>query len=184
MGLFALFLVLAGVSSPVSADSSNYSRHVERGVGIDVTVLWALPPFKTYEVKLMIPVSDGADLVVGYGRQAWTIGEGAKVNPGTMDSHALILGAKQFLFRTSTVAEYDAWICHDRLTAPDGSIASGWSLSHEFFGGYQFYFGNTRAYTTAGVNAGFWSWKSYSQPKDDRFVWTILPKLNAGYETN
>lgn len=164
------------------ADSTNYARHVDRGVGAAVNILWPLPPFKTIEVKLLIPITDGADLVLGFGRQAWTLGEGAKVSPGAMDSNAFIIGVKQYLFRTSTVGEYDAWLAHDRLTAPDGQVYAGWSLSNEFFGGYDFYLGGSRAIVSAGVNAGFWSWKSYQTPKDDRFVLTTLPKFNLGYE--
>jgi hypothetical protein len=182
ISILCLLLALAASNSAI-ADSTNYDRHVGRGVGIEVNILWPLPPFKTYEVKLLVPVSDGADLVIGWGHQAWTIPESDKVNPGTMDSHALILGVKQFLFRTSAVGEYDAWLAHDHFTNRDGKVYDGYSLSNEFFGGYEFYLGGTRATVTTGMNAGFWSYKSYTQAIDDRFTWTVVPKVNAGFES-
>jgi hypothetical protein len=166
------------------ADSTNYARHVNRGVGVEINILWPLAPFNTSEIKFLFPVGDSTDLVVGFGRQTWTIGSGGKISPGTMDSNAIILGAKQYLFHTSTVAEYNAWFAHDRLTDPSGSVHEGYSISNEFFGGYEFYLGSTRATFTAGLNAGFWSYKSYTTPVDDRFVPTALPKLNLGYEAN
>jgi hypothetical protein len=177
-----LLLVLSSMSV-AHAESTNDARHANRGIGIEVNLLWPLPPFSTYEVKLLVPITHGADLVIGWGHQVWTIGEGMGVNPGTIDSHALILGAKQFLFHTSAVAEYDAWLAHDHFQNRDGKIYDGWSWSNEFFGGYEFYLGGTRATLTPGINAGFWAAKSYTQAIDDRFVWTVLPKVSGGFES-
>ncbi|MBC7386567.1 MAG: hypothetical protein H7301_10475 [Cryobacterium sp.] len=181
--LIGVFVVTVnGFILRASADSSNYARHVDREVGIELNILWPLKPFSTYEVKVLLPISNGADLVIGFGRQAWTMKDNGKINGGSMDSNALIIGAKQFLFHTSTVVEYDAWLAHDRLTSEDGKVYAGWSLSNEFYGGYQFYLGSTRSWVSTGMNAGFWSFKSYEAPKNDRFVLTVLPKITAGFE--
>ncbi|MBS1960968.1 MAG: hypothetical protein JST04_02045 [Bdellovibrionales bacterium] len=170
------------VASVSSADSTNFRRHADSRVQLDVNLAWPFPPFRTWEVKLGFRVGDSTDLVVGYGRQAWTITDIPGINPGTIDSHALILGARQYVARTGAIAEYDAWLAHETFLPPDGRALRGWSLSNEFFGGYVFFLGATHATVTPGLNAGFWSWKSYGheQPIDDRYQWTILPKVLGG----
>ncbi len=170
------------VSFTALGATSNDLRHRERNFGIEVNILWPFEPFRTTEVKFLFPIAEGGDLVLGWGRQNWTIGEGASVNPGTMDSHALILGVKQFIAHTSAVVEYDAWLAHDRLKNLDGSYSVGWSWSNEFFIGNEFYLGNTFTTITPGINAGFWAYKTYPQKIDDRFIWTVLPKVNAGFD--
>jgi hypothetical protein len=173
-----LFNVLFSISS-ANADESSYQRRADMSFGIELNVLWLAPPFKTIELKAWTRVSDSLDFVFGYGGQFWTI-DSEKVNSGTMNSHALILGVRGFLFKTDTVVEYDTWLAYDRLDAKDGHRYAGFSQSNEFFAGYQFFYGGSNTYSIAGINSGFWGYKSYDAPIDDRFVLTTLPKFIVG----
>jgi hypothetical protein len=175
LGLFAFFPIFA------HADISDYQKRAGTSVGIELNLLWLIPPFKTIEAKVWVKMSDSVDFVIGYGNQAWTY-DGTAMNAGTMHSDALILGARGYLFQTNTEVEYDTWLAHDRLDHKNGKEYSGFSQSNEFFAGYQFYYGDSYTYSTAGINTGFWAWKSYETPIDDRFIPTILPKFLLGRE--
>jgi hypothetical protein len=165
--------------STANADVSSYQRRADTSFGIELNFLWLAPPFKTVELKAWTRLSDSVDLVFGYGGQFWTIDQ-EKMNSGTMESHALILGARGYLFKTNTVLEYDTWLAYDKLHGKDGNTYAGFSQSNEFMLGYQFYYGNSNTYSIAGLNYGFWAYKAYKTPIDDRFVATILPKFMVG----
>ncbi len=160
---------------------SDYQKRAQTTVGLELNLLWLAPPFKTIELKAWFNVSDSTDIVVGYGHQAWTY-SGTTMNAGKMNSDALILGVRGYLFQTNTIAEYDTWLAYDRFDHENGKHYEGFSQSNEFFGGYQFYFGSSYFYGAAGLNAGFWGWKSYETPIDDRFTLTVLPKFFVGQQ--
>jgi hypothetical protein len=177
-----LLLVLSTLTllpSFAHADVSSYQRRADTSFGIELNLLWLPAPFKTIEVKAWTRLSDSVDFVFGYGGQFWNL-ESEKMNSGSMNSHALILGARAYLFKTDTVVEYDTWLAHDVLTQKDGKQYSGFSQSNEFMAGYQFYYGGSNTYSIAALNLGFWAFKGYDAPIDDRFVPTILPKFLVG----
>jgi hypothetical protein len=161
------------------AFASDYDKRAETTFGIELNLLWLAPPFKTIEVKAFVKASDSVDFVFGYGKQLWTYA-GETMSPGTMNSDALILGVRGYLYKTNTETEYDTWLAYDRLTDPKGDVHAGFSQSNEFFAGYQFYYGDSYTYSTGGINAGFWAYKSYETAVDDRFIPTVLPKFLIG----
>jgi hypothetical protein len=178
--LFCLLVSIFASYSSAQADVSSYQRRSDMSFGIELNFLWLAPPFKSIELKAWTKISDTVDFVFGYGGQFWNLDESKNVNAGSMNSHALILGVRGFLFHTDTVLEYDTWLAYDRLKQKDGKEYSGFSQSNEFFGGYQFFYGGSNTYSIAGMNLGFWGYKGYDAPIDDRFVPTILPKFIVG----
>jgi hypothetical protein len=174
-----IILNLLGHATTTRADISSYDRRAAMSFGVEINLLWLAPPFKSIELKAWTRLSDSVDFVFGYGGQFWSI-DSEKMNSGTMNSHALILGARAYLFKTDTLVEYDTWLAYDRLDDRNGKRYAGFSQSNEFFGGYQFFYGGSNTYSTAGLNLGFWSYKGYAAPIDDRFVPTILPKFFVG----
>lgn len=166
-------------SPPALAD--GYADNRDRRFGVELNVLWPFPPFRTYEVKLRGKLGAGVEAVAGYGRQAWTY-TGKRHNRGTMDSHALLLGARAALFGTDASVEYTAWLCRDRFAHENGKSYRGFSYANEFYLGYAYYLPGYPAYILPQWNAGFWSWKSYGMPMDDRYVFDFLPKLSLGMD--
>jgi hypothetical protein len=179
---FRIFLGI-GIFLPIiaHADLSDYQKRAETSAGVELNLLWLSPPFRTVEAKMWVRVTDSVDFVFGYGHQSWTY-DGNSMNRGKMLSDGLILGVRGYLFQTNTEVEYDTWLAHDRLNHENGKEYSGFSQSNEFFAGYQFYYGSSYTYSTAGLNAGFWAWKGYTTPIDDRFVPALLPKFFLGRE--
>jgi hypothetical protein len=175
--LFAAVALVA--AAPSHAD--GYAENRDKSVGVEVNILWPFPPFRTYEVKLRGKLGYGVEAVVGYGRQAWTY-KGERHNRGTMDSHALLVGARTALFGTNANLEYTAWLCKDRFAHENGRTYAGYSYANEFYVGYAYYFPGTPAYVLPQWNWGFWSWKSYEMPLDDLYVFDFLPKVSVGYE--
>jgi hypothetical protein len=177
IGLYGLLAWIV-MQAPL-AFANDYDKRAETTFGIELNLLWLAPPFKTIEVKAFVKASDSVDFVFGYGKQLWTY-DGNVMSPGTMNSDALILGVRGYVFKTNAETEYDTWLAHDRLVDPKGEVHSGFSQSNEFFAGYQFYYGDSYTYSSAGINAGFWAWKSYDTAIDDRFIPTVLPKFLLG----
>ena len=147
---------------------------------MELNILWPFAPFSTYEVKLRGKVGRGVEAVVGYGRQAWTY-KGKRHNRGEMDSHALLLGARAFPIGNVSV-EYTAWLCKDVFDHENVTTYRGLSFANEFYLGYAWYFGRTPVYIHPQWNAGFYSWKSYSMPMDDEYVFDFLPKVSLGMD--
>ena len=172
----AVFASAWGVSSAAPYRASDDFR-----LGAELNILWPFPPFRTYEVKFRGKVTPGIEAVVGYGRQAWTY-TGTRHNKGRMDSHALLLGSRAYLFGTDASIEYTAWLGRDALHHENGRTYRGFSYANEFYLGYTWYAPNTNFYVLPQWNAGFYSYKSYEPPLDDRYVFDFLPKLSVGVD--
>ncbi len=165
---------------PAPARAGDYRERDDRRLGVEVNILWPFAPFSTYEVKLRGKVGPGVEAVVGYGRQAWTY-KGTRHNKGKMDSHALLLGARAFPIGNVSI-EYTAWLCKDRFSHENGTTYRGFSYANEFYLGYAWYFGQSAMYVHPQWNAGFYSWKSYSMPLNDDYVFDFLPKISLGMD--
>lgn len=161
--------------------AGDYRDHADRKLGVELNVLWPFPPFSTYEIKFRGKLGYGVEGVIGYARQAWTY-DGKRHNQGTMDSHALLLGARSYLFGTNATVEYTAWLCKDLFHHRNGQDYRGFSYANEFYLGYVYYIPKTQAYVLPQWNAGFWSYKSYALPLDDDYVFDFLPKLSLGMD--
>jgi hypothetical protein len=156
------------------ARGEDYRSHDDRSFGAEVNILWPFPPFRTYEVKLRAKVA-------GYGRQAWTY-TGTRHNRGKMDSHALLLGSRAYLFGTGASVEYTAWLGRDVFAHENGRTYRGFSYANEFYLGYTWYVPGSNVYLLPQWNAGFWSYKSYRLPQDDLYVFDFLPKVSLGMD--
>lgn len=174
-----LIAVCAFAAQPSRAD--DYKENTDKRLGVEVNILWPFPPFRTYEIKFRGKLGYGVEAVVGYGRQAWTY-TGKRHNRGAMDSHALLLGGRSYLFGTNASLEYTAWLCKDRFSHENGRTYSGYSYANEFYLGYAWYLPGRSAYVLPQWNAGFWSWKSYELPMNDYYVFDFLPKLSLGMD--
>ncbi|HAO99707.1 MAG TPA: hypothetical protein DCQ83_06650 [Fibrobacteres bacterium] len=172
-------LLFCTILTQVSIPAADYTDHRDQRFGVELNILWPLPPFSTYEIKFRGKVGSGIEGVVGYARQLWTY-KGKRHNPGHMDSHALLLGTRSYLFGTNTSVEYTAWLCHDVFHHDNGQTYRGFSLNNEFYLGYSYYFPHSRVYVLPQVNASFWSYKSYSMPLNDLYVFDSFPKLSVG----
>lgn len=171
-------VVTLSLLAAAAAHAGDYADRADRRLGVELNVLWPFPPFSTYEVKLRGKLGHGVEAVVGYGRQAWTY-TGERHNKGTMDSHALLLGARVIPWNNVSL-EYTAWLCKDVFNHKNGNTYRGYSYANEFYLGYAWYFGSSPFYVHPQWNAGFWSWKSYEMPMDDLYVFDFLPKLSLG----
>ena len=161
--------------------AGDYENHFTKRLGVEVNILWPFPPFRTYEIKFRGKLGYGVEAVVGYGMQAWTY-KGTRHNEGTINSHALLLGARSYLFGTNTSLEYTAWLCHDIFHHENGQTYRGFSYANEIYLGYAWYLPNTNAYVLPQWNAGFWSYKTYHMPKNDLYVFDFIPKLSLGMD--
>ncbi len=161
--------------------TGDYAHHRGQSIGVELNILWPFAPFHTYEIKFRGKLGDGVEAVVGYGRQFWTY-DGTRHNPGRIDSHALLLGTRSYLFGTNASLEYTAWLCHDVFHHDNGTTYRGFSLDNEFYAGYSYYLPATNAYLLPQWNAAFWSYKSYSMPVNDLYVFDFLPKLSLGMD--
>ena len=173
---FLILLSLVFVSTQTFADDLISRSEIK--AGIEINFLWAVPPFKTYEIRVFTGVAPDFEISLGYGRQNWNY-EGDALTKGSMKSDALIIGGRYFVGHSRAFIDYSAWIMSDALTTPEGKLLTGPSLSHEFFGGYQF--GNGNFYWSPGMNLGFYSYRPYT-PNDDRFKITLAPKVVGGVE--
>jgi hypothetical protein len=174
MKFFVLFMILFS-SSAFSSDMPE-----RKGVfGLEHNLLWDIPPFKTYEFRAFYGVSKSFEINGGYGRQGWTY-KGNSLTKGTIQSDALVLGARYYILQSRYFIDYSAWIMQDQFTLESGEVKKGSSLSHEFFTGYRFDHG--KFYWSPGINFGFYSHRHYTSPNDDRFKLTFVPKLVIGYQ--
>jgi hypothetical protein len=174
----SLLLLLSPILTPAVFASSVSPRN-EVKVGLEVNLLWALPPFKTYEIRVFAGVASSLEVSLGYGRQEWTY-EGDSLTQGTMKSDALILGTRYYIDQSRVFIDYSAWVMKDRLLTPQSKLLEGPALSHEFFAGYRI--GEGSAYFSPGMNLGFYSYRPYTEPVDDRYKITIVPKIVGGVE--
>jgi hypothetical protein len=168
----------ACLAAALRVQAGGYADRASQRLGVEVNVLWPLPPFSTYEVKFRGKPGYGVEAVVGYGRQAWRY-KGERHNKGEMDSHALLLGARAFPIGNVSV-EYTAWLCKDIFRHVNGQTYRGISFANEFYLGYAYYFGQSPFYALPQWNAGFYSYKSYRLPLNDNYVLDFLPKLSVG----
>ena len=67
----------------------------------------------------------------------------------------------------------------DRFTFASGVVKSGPSISHEVFAGWAFEWGAWNL--SPGLNVGFYSYRPYVEPQDDRFKFTWVPKVSGRY---
>lgn len=107
------YVCFAAAPASLSASPSRadgYAENRDKSLGVEVNILW---PFRTYE--------------------------GKRHNQGTMDSHAMLLGARAALFGTNASLEYTAWLCKDRFAHENGNTYSGYSYANEFYLGYAYY---------------------------------------------
>lgn len=174
-----LFLIVSAGHASASDYAGDYSDHRAQEFGVELNVLWPFAPFHTLEIKFRGKLGDGVEAVVGYGRQFWTY-QGKRHNPGRMDSHALLLGTRIYLDGTDASVEYTAWLCHDVFHHDNGQTYRGFSLDNEFYLGYSYYLPGTNTYVLPQWNAAFWSYKTYSMPINDLYVFDFLPKLSLG----
>jgi hypothetical protein len=176
-----LFTLLTALAAASSARADGYRAHDDLGFGAEVNILWPLPPFRTYEIKFRGKVAPGVEAVIGYGHQTWTY-SGKRHNEGRINSHALLLGSRAYLFGTGTSVEYTAWLGHDVFHHENGHTYRGFSYANEFYLGYTWYVPNSNVYVLPQWNAGFWSWKSYTMPQNDLYVFDFLPKISVGMD--
>ncbi|MDB5106551.1 MAG: hypothetical protein JWP91_4240 [Fibrobacteres bacterium] len=176
-GIVRAALILAAAAAS-QAHAGDYADRADRRLGVEVNVLWPLPPFSTYEIKFRGKLGHGVEAVIGYGRQAWTY-KGKRHNQGEIDSHALLIGARAYPVGNVSV-EYTAWLCKDVFHHVNGRTYSGYAYANEFYLGYAYYFGQSPIYVLPQWNAGFYSWKSYEMPLNDDYVFDFLPKLSVG----
>lgn len=173
-------LILFILSFQIETQASDFNKRADAHFGVEVNILWPFPPFRTYEIKFTAGLNDQISAVVGYGSQQWTY-SGVRHNQGTMNSHALLLGARAFPWRANnTNFEYTAWLAYDHFQDVKGERYQGFSLAHEFYLGYQLYLGDSRTYVLPQWNAGFYSYKAYALPMDDNYVFDFLPKVSLG----
>jgi hypothetical protein len=168
----------AWLASAAPAQAGGYADHAAQRLGVEVNLLWPLPPFNTYEIKFRGKLGHGVEAVLGYGRQAWNY-QGSRHNKGEIDSHALLLGVRTFPVGNVSV-EYTAWLCKDVFHHANGQTYRGFSYANEFYLGYAYYFGRAPVYVFPQWNAGFYSYKSYQLPLNDNYVFDFLPKLSVG----
>ena len=178
--MYGLLVILSAlVALTWNANAGAIDPRNEIAGGLEVNLLWAVPPINTYEIRAFVGVSPSVQLGVGYGGQFWTY-TGDQLNPGSIHSHALILGARYFIDRSRTFVDAATWLMDDHFTTPSGAAQNGPAISHEFFVGHQV--GGGQIYWAPGMNVGFYSYRDYAKPKDDRFKLTILPKIASGVE--
>ncbi len=163
-----------------TAQAGDFDKRADARFGVEINILWPLPPFRTYEIKFTAALNEHFSAVIGYGKQNWNY-TGDRHNRGTMDSHALLIGARAFPWRANnTTLEYTAWLGLDHFMDEQGKSYRGFSLAHEFYLGYLLYLGNSRTYVLPQWNAGFYQYKAYTLPKNDNYVFDFLPKISLG----
>lgn len=120
------------------------------------------------------------ELSVGYGLQKWTY-EGEQLTPGKIHSDGIVTGARIYLPGSRNFADYSIWWMKDEFEWLTGEKRMGPAVSHEFFLGRQIGSGNWS--WLPGINFGFYSHRPYVSPRDDRFKWTIVPKISGRWES-
>ncbi len=163
----------------VGSARADFPRRDEFRAGLEVNLLWILPPFRTYEVRAFVGVASNVELSLGYGLQKWSYA-GDQLTPGTIHSDGLITGARYYLPHNRNFLDYSAWWMKDEFVLVDGEKRNGPALSHEFFVGHQI--GGGQWSWSPGINFGFYSHRPYVAPRDDRGIWTIVPKISGRYE--
>lgn len=145
---------------------------------LEVNLLWLVPPFRTYEARLGLELSHEFEMSLGYARQAWTY-EGSSLTQGKIRSDALILGLRYKLPLSRVFVDASTWFMSDRFTLASGGVKQGPSISHEVFAGWAFDWGVWSL--NPGLNVGFYSYRPYVEPRDDRFKFTWVPKISGRY---
>lgn len=158
--------------------SSALELRAQSAPSLEVNLLWLLPPFRTYEARVNWGLNQNFEISMGYARQAWTY-EGSSLSPGTIRSDALILGLRYLLPRSRAFVDASTWFMADKFSFASGGVKHGPSISHEVFAGWGFQWGAWGL--SPGLNVGFYSYRPYVEPRDDRFKLTWVPKISGRY---
>lgn|GEM_PF-1417667 len=145
---------------------------------IELNLLWLVPPFRTYEARLGLEWNPRYEVSVGYARQAWTY-EGSSLAQGKIRSDALIVGLRYRLPETGFFVDFSTWFMADKFTFLSGVVKHGPAISHEVFAGWAFAWGAWSL--SPGLNVGFYSYRPYVEPLDDRLKFTWVPKISGRY---